>query len=210
MVPLVAAILGVVLLPQAALAQVSINPTQSPSRDTGGWVYWMAEGAIVLGGIILLLAAFSYLRFSPRFSRDEDAEGRPRAGVRAPEPQVGLQRSWRQASPPVAVQPVPPPIVAPPQPVAVGAPAAPAPGAAPAAAGSAGQAPAAAAAPAAGASAPAAAPAPPRPKAEAIELDQETLERVLAEQLAKGTDRRVAEGRARSAAMKAARAKAES
>ena len=37
-----------------------------------------------------------------------------------------------------------------------------------------------------------------------------TLDRVLADQLAKGTDRRVAEGRARSAAMKAAREKAES
>jgi len=37
-------------------------------------------------------------------------------------------------------------------------------------------------------------------------LDQETLDRVLAEELAKGTDRRVAEGRARSAAVKAYRA----
>jgi hypothetical protein len=39
-------------------------------------------------------------------------------------------------------------------------------------------------------------------------LDQETFDRVLAEETAKGTDRRVAEGRARSAALKAARAKA--
>jgi hypothetical protein len=203
LLPIAAAMLAVVSLPQVALAQVSINPTQSPSRDTGGWVYWMAEGAIVLGGIILLLAGFAYLRFSPRFSRgDEAEEGRPRAGVRAPEPQIGLQRSWRQSSPPVAVEPVPPPTVAPAQPVAVGAPAAaPAPAAGPAAAA----APAGAAAPP---GAPAAAPGPPRPKAEAIELDQETFERVLAEQLAKGTDRRVAEGRARSAAMKAAREKA--
>jgi len=37
-------------------------------------------------------------------------------------------------------------------------------------------------------------------------LDQETLDRVLAQELAKGTDRRVAEGRARSAAVKAYRA----
>ena len=44
---------------------------------------------------------------------------------------------------------------------------------------------------------------------EEVPLDQETFDRVLQEQLAKGTDRRVAEGRARSAAMKAARAKAE-
>jgi quinol-cytochrome oxidoreductase complex cytochrome b subunit len=37
-------------------------------------------------------------------------------------------------------------------------------------------------------------------------LDQETYERVLAEEVAKGTDRRVAEGRARSAAVRAYRA----
>ena len=38
-------------------------------------------------------------------------------------------------------------------------------------------------------------------------LDQETFDRVLAEELGKGADRRVAEGRARSAAVRAARAK---
>jgi formate hydrogenlyase subunit 6/NADH:ubiquinone oxidoreductase subunit I len=53
------------------------------------------------------------------------------------------------------------------------------------------------------------APAPPRPAPEHVEPDQETFDRVLAEELAKGTDRRVAEGRARSAAIRAARKKAE-
>jgi hypothetical protein len=42
-----------------------------------------------------------------------------------------------------------------------------------------------------------------------VALDQETFERVLAELLEQGTDRRVAEGRARRAAMVAARNKAE-
>ncbi len=37
-------------------------------------------------------------------------------------------------------------------------------------------------------------------------LDQETFDRVLADELAKGTDRRVAEGRARSAAVRAYKA----
>jgi hypothetical protein len=41
------------------------------------------------------------------------------------------------------------------------------------------------------------------------DLDQETYDRVLQEQLGKGLDRRVAEGKARSAAVKAARAKSE-
>jgi hypothetical protein len=195
---------------QAALAQQSLNPTVTPVKDTGGWVYWMAEGAIVIGGIILVVAGAAYLRYAPRFSRDEEEEQRvPRPGVRAPhEPPLNLQTVWTQSSP-VAVEPVPAPSAAPapaapapaPQPTAVGAPAAPP-----------GQAPAAAApAPSGGQAAPAsagAAPAAPRPKAEAIELDQETYDRVLAEEQAKGTSQRVAEGRAKSAALKAARAKA--
>jgi formate hydrogenlyase subunit 6/NADH:ubiquinone oxidoreductase subunit I len=63
-----------------------------------------------------------------------------------------------------------------------------------------------------GAAAPSAAapsaPAPSAAGAEHVEPDQETLDRVLAEELAKGTDRRVAEGRARAAAVRAARKKA--
>jgi hypothetical protein len=40
-------------------------------------------------------------------------------------------------------------------------------------------------------------------------MDQETFDRVLQEQLDKGVDRRVAEGRARAAAVVAARKKAQ-
>jgi NADH-quinone oxidoreductase subunit I len=47
------------------------------------------------------------------------------------------------------------------------------------------------------------------PAAEHVEPDQETHERVLQEELAKGTDRRVAEGRAKAAAIRAARKKAQ-
>jgi len=71
-------------------------------------------------------------------------------------------------------------------------------------------------APAAALSAPTAAPAAAAPAAAAaraehreVSLDQETFDRVLAELLEKGTDRRVAEGQARRAAMIAARKKAE-
>ncbi len=45
--------------------------------------------------------------------------------------------------------------------------------------------------------------------AEHVEPDQETHDRVLEEELAKGTDRRVAEGRAKAAAIRAARLKAQ-
>ncbi|TMK96290.1 MAG: dihydrolipoamide succinyltransferase, partial [Actinobacteria bacterium] len=64
-----------------------------------------------------------------------------------------------------------------------------------------------AAAPAAQA-APAAPAAAPRPAPDHVEPDQETFDKVLAEELAKGTDRRVAEGRARAAGVRAGRKKA--
>jgi formate hydrogenlyase subunit 6/NADH:ubiquinone oxidoreductase subunit I len=53
---------------------------------------------------------------------------------------------------------------------------------------------------------PAGPPAAPAP-AEHVDPDQETFDRVLAEEMAKGTDRRVAEGRARAAGVRAARKK---
>jgi hypothetical protein len=196
---LAGSLVSLVLFAGPALAQISLDPTESPAKDTGGWVYWMAEGAIVLGVVILVVAGAAYLRYAPRFQRDEE-DVAPRSGVRAPEPAVALQTSWQQASPPVAVQAVPPP-----QPVAVAAPvpaAPPAAAAAPAPAAT-GSAPAA---PAAGAAT--AAPVAPRPKPDHVEPDPETYERVLAEELGKGTDRRVAEGRARSAGVRAARTKA--
>ena len=54
-------------------------------------------------------------------------------------------------------------------------------------------------------------PAPARAPAERheVEPDQETYDRVLQEEIGKGTDRRVAEGRAKAAAVRAARKKAE-
>jgi NADH-quinone oxidoreductase subunit I len=54
------------------------------------------------------------------------------------------------------------------------------------------------------------APATARPRTARVEVepDHETYDRVLAEQLGKGADRRIAEGRAKSAALKAARERA--
>ena len=47
------------------------------------------------------------------------------------------------------------------------------------------------------------------PGREDTPLDQEVFEKTLAAELAKGTDRRVAEGRAKGAAARAARRKAQ-
>jgi NADH-quinone oxidoreductase subunit I len=86
-----------------------------------------------------------------------------------------------------------------PPPVAAAAAAAPAASAAPASAAPDASAPAA----------PAGAEAPAPVEHVEVQVDQETYDRVLAELLEQGTDRRVAEGRAKRAGMVAARAKAE-
>jgi hypothetical protein len=164
--------------------------------------------------VLTLLIVFGYMRLAPRFQTDEET----RRSVRVPKPSDGgvIRRPVRVTSAPMVVQA---PVVTP-APAAVAAPAAapapaPAPAAAPPAPAPAAAAPAAAAqaeAPAAPAEAapttPAAAPAPATEHKD-VSLDQETYDRVLAELLEKGTDRRVAEGQAKRAGMIAARKKAE-
>ena len=208
------------------LGQVSVDPTTSPVLNNGGWVFNAAELLALLGIVLTVAIVFGYMRLAPRFQTDEQT----RRSVRVPRMQPGqeVRRPVKVIGTPIVVQPpvlapaaaapvvaAPAPTVAPPAPAA--APAAPAaeaaaPAAAPAApaaeaaAPAAPAAPAAEAAPAAQAAAPAAAPAAAHAE---VSLDQETFDRVLAELLEKGTDRRVAEGQARRAAMIAARKKAE-
>ncbi len=207
------------------LGQISVNPTFTPTLNSGGWVYGAAVLLGVLGVLIVLAVVFGYMRLAPRFQTDEETRKR----VRVPRMQPGkeIRRPVNVSSTPVIVQPpvlasvavASPAAAAAPAPAAVAAAPAPAPAAAPAptpapaqaatapteAAAPDGQETAAAAAPAA----PAPTPAPAAGEHKEITLDQETFDRVLAELLEKGTDRRVAEGQARRAAMIAARKKAE-
>ena len=205
------------------LGQVSVDPNVTPVLNNGGWVFNAAQLLALLAILLTLAIVFGYMRLAPRFQTDEQT----RRSVRVPRRQPGqeVRRPVKVIGTPVVVQP---PVVAqaatatPPAPVAV---AAPAPAATPATvAAAAPVAPAVQVAPVApAAEAPAAtgqAPAAPPPAAAAapapsavehadVSLDQETFDRVLAELLEKGTDRRVAEGQARRAAMIAARKKAE-
>ncbi|MFN2544543.1 MAG: hypothetical protein ABR600_08245 [Actinomycetota bacterium] len=196
--------LALLVIPQVAMAQVFIDPTATPEKHDGGWIYWMAQASIAMGALIVVVAGASYLRFAPRFYRSDREEEAKKTAVPAPPPTAVR----------IQYQPPPQPVTPPAQASAPAAPAeatqatgapAPTPAATPV------EAPAQAAPAAAPAAVPAAAPAtaPAAPRHEGpVELDQETFDRVLQEQLAKGTDRRVAEGRARSAAVKAAREKA--
>ena len=188
------------------LSQVSVPPNASPTINTGGWVYGMAVLLVVLGSVVMLLIVFGYMRYAPRFQR---AEGEPRT-VKAPRVQPGkeVRRPVKITGAPVVA---PPPVL-----VAAAAPSAP-----PASAAQAPPPPAAAsasAAPQGTAGGPAAASVAAAPEAgptaaaagehREVSLDQETFEKTLAELLEKGTDRRVAEGQARRAALIAARKKA--
>jgi hypothetical protein len=209
------------------LGQVSVDPTVTPVVNNGGWVYDAAMLLTLLGVVFLLLVVFGYMRLAPRFQTDEQT----RKAVRVPRMQPGqeVRRPVNVVSAPVVVQPpvvvaavaqpaaatVAAPAAAPPQTAPAAAPAAAPSAPPPAAAPTTEAAPAPAAQPAPEA-APAAAPAAEAPAAtpaaaehKDVPLDQETFDRVLAELLEKGTDRRVAEGQARRAALIAARKKAE-
>ncbi len=133
------------------------------------------------------LEEWTYTVLPPPFIED-GAEVPPEEPSVAPET-AGLAAAPSAGPAPAAASPVP-------AQVTVGAPAVTVAAPAEAAASGEGAAPAKAAA------------APPAEHAD-VAMDQETFDRVLAELLEQGTDRRVAEGRARRAAMVAARTRAE-
>ena len=217
----------VMLLPAtAALAQTPVDPSVTPEINTGGWVHGMAILFGAIGLLVLLMLVAAYIRFAPRFSTDESTLKVVRADRVRPGEELPRRTVDIKAAAPMVV--APPPL---PQPagVAASAPAAAtaAPAAAPAPAAAApapvAEAPSTEAPPEAPASeepppeaaqaqpAPAeAAPAPAPAPAERVEvaLDQEVFDQTLKELLDKGTDKRVAEGQARRAAMIAARKKA--
>ena len=56
----------------AAFAQTHIVPTVTPVRTDGGWIYWLAFLSLGLGLLLLLFLIAAYMRFAPRFSKDED------------------------------------------------------------------------------------------------------------------------------------------
>jgi len=169
----------------------------SPSPQCGQWTYWAAIGAAVIALLIAGVFVFRYLKDASKFQVDEGRAG-PAARGAAP--------ATRPLAPPPVPAAVPAGVAAP----AAGGGVAVAEAPAVAAPADVGAAPAPAeAAPAPAAAAEPVATRPPSPRHEPVEPDQETFDRVLAEQLAKGTDRRVAEGRAKAAALKAAREKAE-
>lgn len=189
-----------------AQAQVRVEPTATPVRNDGGWVFQAAQLLALLGIVTVVMIVIGYMRFAPRFAKDEESIKVVRAdrvvvGQELPRRNVDLSQAVPVVVAPPAV-PVPAGAVAAPAPVPAAAAGAPAAAAAPAAAQDAVEAPPAAA--------PAPAAAPPAAPAERVEvsMDQAVFDSTLEELLAAGTDRRIAEGKARRAAMIAAKKKA--
>lgn len=206
-------------------AQVIVDPAVPSERNDGGWIYWIAIALTALGLLIIIRMTIKYMRYAPRFSKDEENLN----VVRADRVQIGRELPRRNVdlsqAAPLVVAPPAMPAAAPALAPAGVAPAVASAEAAPAAAASepepaeAAAAPEPAAAEAAAAPGPAAAEAPPAaapaPAAPAVPeerpevtMDQEAYEAALKEHLDAGTDRRIAEGKAKRAGMIAARKKA--
>lgn len=202
-------IAAVLLVPLAAGAQTPM-PGETPEVSRP-WTWWLSVPIVVGAGGLALLIFLSYLRLAPRFyGKEEPPPPRTQpqyAGIHAP--------AYPAPAPPAAAQAAP---AAPPAPAE--APAA-EPAQAPAAEPAAAPAPDAAGQPepaaeeqpqnetAATEAEPAKQEEPAREEEESkAGPDQDVYERVLQEQLDKGVSPKVAEGRAKAAALKAGRQKA--
>lgn len=213
----IGAVAGSIVWAGAASAQTIVNPVDVLERNDGGWVYWLAIALGLLGVMLVLFLTIQFMRYAPRFAKDEEGlkvvrADRVRIGQELPRRNVDLSQAAPVVVAPPAVPGAAPALAAPaaptgPAPAATApAPAASAEAAVPAPATPAAPAPAASPAPAA-TPAPAAPPAPAEERQE-VTMDQEAYEAALKELLDAGTDRRIAEGKARRAGMIAARKKA--
>ena len=52
-------------------AQVKIDPSTTPVENNGGWVFSMAWLLAIMGAITGLFLIVMYMRYAPRFSKDE-------------------------------------------------------------------------------------------------------------------------------------------
>ena len=116
LVVLAGACMFIVSTVATAGAQTPVDPSTTPVENTGGWVFSMAQLLTLLGVVTVLFLIVMYMRYAPRFAKDEEGlkvvrADRVRPGHALPRRDVDIS----QAAPVV----VAPPAV----PVAVGAPA---------------------------------------------------------------------------------------
>ena len=83
----------------AASAQTHIVPTITPVRTDGGWIYWLAFLSLGLGALLLLVLIALYMRFAPRFTKDEDQSKVVRADRVVPGGPSGLKPGRSKPNP---------------------------------------------------------------------------------------------------------------
>src|SRR3972149_7913767 len=110
-----------------ATAQVIVSPNAEPEPNEGGWIYWIAIALVVLGVVLALPIVLRYVRYAPRFQREESG---PKT-VKAPRIQPGREAPRRPVNITGAPVVVPAPAAAVPVPAAAAAAPAPVPAAAP-------------------------------------------------------------------------------
>ena len=122
---LAGAVVAVLVTAGAAIAQTSIDPTITPVRNTGGWIFWLGWLSGILALLLLIFVVAAYMRYAPRFAKDEESARVVHADRVLPgkEPRRRIVDLTQAA--PIVVQP-------PPVPAAVAAPAVAAPAAVPA------------------------------------------------------------------------------
>ena len=119
---LAGAVVAVLVTAGAAIAQTSIDPTITPVRNTGGWIFWLGWLSGILALLLLIFVVAAYMRYAPRFAKDEESARVVHADRVLPgkEPRRRIVDLTQAA--PIVVQP-------PPVPAAVAAPAVAAPAA---------------------------------------------------------------------------------
>src|SRR5688500_16191090 len=65
------AVVGSMVGAGTASAQTIVNPVDVLERNDGGWVYWLAIALGVLGVVLVLFLTVQYMRYAPRFAKDE-------------------------------------------------------------------------------------------------------------------------------------------
>ena len=78
----------------SAFAQTHIAPTTVPERVDGGWIYWLAFLSLALALVLVIFLIAAYMRYAPRFAKDEDEArvvhaDRVQPGREAPSPVGG-------------------------------------------------------------------------------------------------------------------------
>ncbi len=69
---LVAVVVPLMVQTGSVSAQVIVDPAVASERNDGGWIYWIAIALGALGLVVIIRIIVKYMRYAPRFSKDEE------------------------------------------------------------------------------------------------------------------------------------------